>query len=148
MEGTFRLTLRQPLSVRQGPGGALEVAEWREHEAWATRVDRGGATVVREDLASQEWDVLFRFYRFPSIEKLDQSWEIIGQDDRLYDIQRVGLEGSLVNDQSSVNHFLVSATYSKGSLENLPLFGDVPANALTLNGDPLTLNGEILTLGA
>jgi hypothetical protein len=30
----------------------------------------------------------------------------------------------------------------------MPPSGDVPSNALTLNGQPLTLKGEYLTLGA
>ncbi|MCY4535176.1 MAG: head-tail adaptor protein [Bryobacterales bacterium] len=126
-EGTHRIVLREPISQRQGPSGAPEIAEWRDHVAWAQRVDRGGSRVIRDEALNLEWDSEFTFRRHKRIEGLNQTWVIRDARGLEYNIARIGLVGGTLTDQLRINKFRVQATSPEVRTDQLPTLVDQTA---------------------
>ena len=129
MEGSQRMTLREPVRATRSESGAPGAIEYRDHEVWVTRLDRGGGLRNEDERLLEEVDAVFRFRKYPSIAGLGTAWRLVDWDGRIFKIESVALAGTEREDQLRINRFVVAANLSKSAREGVTIAG--PSEPLT-----------------
>jgi len=121
MEGTHRITIREPIATSVSSDGSISVSQWQDHVIWAERVDRGGGHAIEEDIATESWNARFQFRNRSALSGLTTNWVVIDSANREYQITERGAVGGTAVDQQRINKTFIRAVERKSDLSDIPV---------------------------